>query len=153
MLPGMDDSERSVRLPTAIFAAPVFGAMACAMALAAAMTCLGDYCQPHTIGLAAVMGTGAGFGVGVPVMFALGLPLHALLRAAGLSSVRAYALAGALPGAVGTKMLMLSTGQTPLESVMALLAIGGATGVVSATLFWWIRRPDLDPPNPATSAA
>jgi hypothetical protein len=149
----MDDGSRSVRLPAAIFAAPMFAAVMCAMALGVVTTCPGEYCQPGTIGLAAVFGTAAGLGIGVPVMLVIGLPVHALLRWARWDSVRAYALAGALPGAVGAKALLLHLGPTQPEGVAVLYLIGAATGVLSAVLFWWIRRPDLDPPNPATSPA
>ncbi len=85
--------------------------------------------------------------IAYPAMIVLGLPAHAILMRWNWRSVFHYAGAGALWGFVIA--LLLSVLIAPdlghaLEEVTAACAI-------CAGLFWLIRRPDRDPPNPPTS--
>jgi hypothetical protein len=81
----------------------------------------------------------------------VGLPWHALAYSQGWRQSWAYWPAGALAGAIIPTALTLPFGlayEAALYIVYASL-IGGLTGI----LFWFIRRPDRDPPNPATSTS
>jgi hypothetical protein len=148
----MDDDARIVRLSTALFAAPVLGVSGCAMALAFVTICPGQMCNASSLMFGVLAGAGFGFVAGVPAMFVLGLPIHAILAFGRHTSLLHYAIAGALPGVVSAIVLERFMPVSSTSPLLLLPALGAVAGVVSAALFWAIRRPDLDP-NLATPSS
>lgn len=95
--------------------------------------------------------------LGVPAVLVAGLPLHTLLYRCGFRALPWYAVLGPLFG-LGAYLLgavalqaWLPVGNPEVfyetSSVRGVLLIGLATSIV----FWLIRRPDRDAPNPPTS--
>ncbi|MBY0562762.1 MAG: hypothetical protein K2P58_01150 [Hyphomonadaceae bacterium] len=58
-----------------------------------------------------------------------------------------YAIVGALAGCI--TVVALSAGD--MRSYVELIPIALVVGVANAMIFWLIRRPDRDAPNPPTS--
>ncbi len=69
------------------------------------------------------------------------LPLHGVL---GVSGLRGWGMYLALGYVVGGAVLALVLGPLGLDrfGVLPLLLAGGATGAISALIFWLVRRPD-----------
>ncbi|MBU6406012.1 MAG: hypothetical protein KGS44_02575 [Alphaproteobacteria bacterium] len=84
---------------------------------------------------------GAAILIGSLALAAVWLPLHGLLDLTGLRGWGMYLALGYVAGG-----LVLAAGLGPLGldrfPVLPLLLAGGATGAVSALIFWLVRRPD-----------
>lgn len=81
-------------------------------------------------------------------MIVLGLPTHALLVHTTKRGPVLYLACGAILGAVIASALAIILDPDIGHSVEEM----ASAGAICATLFWLIRRPDLDLPNPARSA-
>ena len=92
--------------------------------------------------IGAVMGTVLGW----PTMAIAGLPVHRWLVRKGRTGGLTYSLLGAAVGTVTMLVYFAATGSLrhPLGLLDAwpLLLAGPVTGLLSAGLFWFIRRPD-----------
>jgi hypothetical protein len=71
----------------------------------------------------------------------LWLPLHGML---GMTGLRGWGMYVALGYVVGGVAMALALGPLGLDryGVLPLLLAGGATGAISALIFWLVRRPD-----------
>jgi hypothetical protein len=148
----MDDEARRLRLTTAVFVAPALGSLGCALALAFATSCPGEFCNSAAFSLATAYGMSIGICLGIPAMILIGLPVHTLLVGARRITLLPYALAG-MPAGIGAALVLERfMPMSDATSVAMLAAIGAGTGAASAALFWLLRRPDLDP-NLATPAS
>ena len=147
------------RLAVAACLAPVLGCVVTAVALGFwFLTAAPEYehrpSLASTFGFAAYGGLIAGLVLGWPTMIVAGLPTHAALWRRARTTPLPYAIAGALVGllpAAVLEMLMVGARAEPQHWAFAL-ALGAATGVVCALLFWLIRRPDRAAANPLTPA-
>ena len=85
-------------------------------------------------------------------MILCGLPAHLWLVRKGRTGWRTYALIGAAVGTVTMLVYLLATGDLrhPLRAlnVGPLLLSGPVTGVLAASLFWFIARPARGRPTP-----
>lgn len=94
----------------------------------------------------------AGFGslFAYPLMAVLGLPAHSVLYRSRHRALPFYVLAGvlcALAAWILTSLFGISI-RTVTEGAV-FIALSGA---LTAGIFWLIRRPDRDAPNPPTSS-
>lgn len=153
-------SHAQTRLAVAACASPVVACIVAASVLGVWFVSATDEFarQPAlvpTLGYAFYVGVAGGLVLGWPTMFLAGLPTHAWLLRQGRASWLSYAIAGALIGlapATLVEMLAVGTRATP-QNWAFILGVGAATGLVSALLFWLIRRPDRDSAsNPPTSS-
>ncbi|MGE0596500.1 MAG: hypothetical protein AB7P07_09040 [Hyphomonadaceae bacterium] len=105
------------------------------------------------MGPALYAGFAGGILVGWPTMLLAGLPTHGWLLQSHRSAAPIYAAAGAAVGLLPAMILglLLLQGRGTMETWLVLTGVGLVTGAVSAVLFWLIRRPDRDAPNPPTS--
>jgi len=91
------------------------------------------------------IGGGLGVVLGWPAMILGGLPAHLWLVHKGRTGWRTYALAGLVIGTLVMLVWLLATGDLryPLRAlnVGPLLLSGPVTGVLTASLFWFIARP------------
>lgn len=131
-------SPVSWRLAVATLVAPLLGAASTAMIALPAMCGDEISCAPVSFGFAALFGAWFGLFLGWPATLLLGLPAHALLTKQRITSVFAYAGAGALIGAA------VSLAFFALHPTAFWVALGAGAGAASAALFWLIRRPDRD---------
>lgn len=147
----------NLRLISATFVAPLASAIAVGVAITTSMSCFvvpAESCLHDPIGAGLLLGVYAGFMVGLPAMLCIGLPMHAGLVRHRRTALIAYLAAGAIAGvlaAFATAMLVI---QPPdgAGSRLILFAEGAAAGAFAAAIFWFIRRPDRDAPNPPRSA-
>lgn len=100
-----------------------------------------------------LMGLVAGAGLGIPAALIVGLPIHLLMKRAGMAGRLHYA---ALGGLISVLLFVAMTGAALLtwSSMNTVLAIAFAlAGAISGSVFWSIRRPDHDirPVLPADS--
>ncbi len=84
-----------------------------------------------------------------PAILVLGLPAHIALNALGRRGLIDYAAVGAISGFITLLVISAWDGRQPL---LWLTPIALGAGVCNAVVFWLIRRPDRDAPNPPTSA-
>ena len=104
-------------------------------------------------------GLGYSMVVGAPSMLIFGLPIHALLTRLNRRGVGSYLAAGAVGGSltVGAVFLIAfasfaGTYERALTDMQGVIPLGVTIGICVATIFWLIRRPDRNPPNPPTRA-
>ncbi len=94
-----------------------------------------------------IVGAILGLIIGLPLMVALGLPIHSYLTKRGAVGSIDYVLAGTLAGillaVIGTLLFPRSDGW---DSQWLLMTMFGLGGPVAAYIAWLIRRPDRDEP-------
>ncbi|MDP3738550.1 MAG: hypothetical protein Q8R02_14240 [Hyphomonadaceae bacterium] len=144
---------KSTNLPKLAFAialsAPVAGAL---VALILGVTVLGATIFNGGLAETLVNIVNAAFGglmlgaiIGWPVMLVFFVPLHAFLLRKTSGKAWIYAIAGAVAGAAaGALRFVSSGGAATINDLTLFLAIGSTTGVLSAIIFWLVRRPDKD---------
>lgn len=94
---------------------------------------------------AALGGLVLGAIIGWPVKLIFFVPLHAFLLRKTSGKAWIYAIAGAVAGAAaGALRFVSSGGAATINDLTLFLAIGSTTGVLSAIIFWLVRRPDKD---------
>lgn len=149
----MDEGARIRRLFAAGFAAPLLGGSACTIVLSLLAMCPGQSCDVVLLSQVALAGAFGGLIVGIPAMLLFGMPAHAWLWSTGRKKIWHYAIAGVLVGVLTSGAIAalyvspFGSGDLPFPR---LAIIGSGTGAVSAVVFWLIRRPDRDEPNPPT---
>jgi hypothetical protein len=105
-----------------------------------------------SVGLLIGVSAFAGGIIGLPAMLILGLPIHWLLVYINYPRSFGYVFGGAIVGTLVGALFALIMDDRSLTSHGPLLGFGAISGGVTAAYFWLIRRPDLDAPNPSTSA-
>jgi len=93
-----------------------------------------------------------GLALSLPVSFTLGLMWHCFAVNAGLRSVIAYWLPGAVSGAAIAAAVLGATGLLSTPSQQLGVGWAALLGGFSGLFAWLIRRPDRDAANPATPA-
>jgi hypothetical protein len=143
-------------LALATIVAPLLGAvigMLPYFMIAAAITDLSSFLS--ALGFALLTAFYVGGILGIPAAIAIGLPVHAALLRFDMRQAWHYAIVGVAPGmAIGSLLLFLiSDAPDNVANWTLLLALGAFTGTMTASIFWLIRHPDRDPPNPANSVS
>jgi hypothetical protein len=150
-----------VRLIIATLAAPFLGVLIGALPLLATQTAefaQSEAAEPGTVGFlignAVVIALYAACFLALPAMVVIGLPAHAALSALRLRHAWHYAISGVAPGIAMASLLVfwLTDETTSVGNLLQMLALGAFTGAATAWIFWLIRRPDRDAPNPITAA-
>lgn len=155
------DWKQWLRLALAALVPPILSAGLCAACLAMIMAPdfvfrveinSGTY-RPATLPevMASLLGFGAiggalGVILGWPAMLAAGLPLHGWLVRKARTNWLIYTLIGLAVGTLTMLVYFLATGSLRdpkrLFDTGPLLLSGPLTGILTASLFWLIRRPD-----------
>jgi len=112
-----------------------------------------------------IFGAILGFVFATPVMLSVGLAAHGVLVARGFVKFRHYVAPGAVAG-MGAALIFGQFGlfnlfnsdlppevavPSNLQSTLWVLPQAAVFGASCAYAFWFLRRPDRDPPNPPTS--
>lgn len=89
-----------------------------------------------------------GLAIGTPVMFLIGLPIHALLQRLRWVGALAYILMGLAAATALTLVVVVLQSPEVTPGLRLGYAFPFALGTpIGATIFWLIRRPDRDEPS------
>ncbi|MEQ9506921.1 MAG: hypothetical protein RLO80_11675 [Hyphomonas sp.] len=136
-----------------IFGGAVFGAFSLPTAIHDLETYDASLTRPATLadqlahmGMSVTGGGAMGLMLGLPILVLAGLPAHAWLVGRSKTDLRYYAIAGLLTGMIGAVPLFgFNLPRALLQdarSVLPLLLLCSLCGMIAASVFWFLRRPD-----------